>query len=159
MTVKLPFATVLAILAIGNAHAMPSHSAKVKVIEPFYQSLNAGSDAETLIKQNMAQDWLSCSGLQADTCKSRDQVISAIKGFHQAVPDLKWAVKQTWVSGNQVIVQSEASGTPAGVFFGAPHTGKSFRIMAIDIHTLGRGGKVVKSEHIEDWAGALQQLR
>lgn len=148
----------LGLLAASVAFAMPSDRAKTKVITPFYQALNAGSDVPTLIKQNMAENWMSCSGFQAESCKTRDQVIAGVQGFHQAIPDLKWTIKKTWVSGDQVIVQSEATGTPAGAFFGVPHSGKSFRIMTIDIHTLGRGGKVIKSEHVEDWAGALQQL-
>jgi hypothetical protein len=30
--------------------------------------------------------------------------------------------------------------------------------MAIDIHTI-EDGKIVMSHHLEDWAGALQQLK
>jgi len=40
---------------------------------------------------------------------------------------------------------------------GAPHTGKSFKLMSIDVHTL-EGGKMVRSYHIEDWLGAVRQL-
>ncbi|MGH9577195.1 MAG: ester cyclase, partial [Terriglobales bacterium] len=48
------------------------------------------------------------------------------------------------VDGNRVVVRSEASGTPAGPFFGVPHGGKSSRIMTIDIHTV-QGGKLVEA--------------
>jgi hypothetical protein len=34
-----------------------------------------------------------------------------------------------------VIVRGEVTGTPAGDLFGVPHTGKTFKIMAIDIQT------------------------
>lgn len=61
------------------------------------------------------------------------------------------------VSGNQVTVRGEATGTPAGEFMGAPHSGKSFKLMSIDVHTL-EGGKMVRSYHIEDWMGAVRQL-
>ena len=40
---------------------------------------------------------------------------------------------------------------------GAPHTGRSFRLMSIDVHTL-EGSKMVRSYHIEDWLGAVRQL-
>jgi len=50
------------------------------------------------------------------------------------------------------------TGTPAGELFGAPHTGKSFRIMAIDIQTI-RDGKIAKTFHMENWLSALGQLR
>jgi ferredoxin-nitrate reductase len=59
--------------------------------------------------------------------------------------------------GDRVIVRSEASGTPAGEFFGVPHGGKSFKLMSIDVHTI-EGGKIVRSYHVEDWLGAVRQL-
>jgi hypothetical protein len=40
---------------------------------------------------------------------------------------------------------------------GAPHSGKSFKLMSIDVHTL-EGGKMIRSYHIEDWMGAVRQL-
>jgi hypothetical protein len=40
---------------------------------------------------------------------------------------------------------------------GAAHSGKSFRLMSIDVHTLD-SGKMVRSYHIEDWIGAVRQL-
>jgi hypothetical protein len=59
-------------------------------------------------------------------------------------------------------VRNEATGTPAGEFMGARHTGKSFKLksfklMSIDVHTL-EGGKMVRSCHIGDWLGAIRQL-
>jgi PAS domain S-box-containing protein len=48
--------------------------------------------------------------------------------------------------------------TPAGDLFGAPHTGKSFRIMAIDIQTI-RDGTIARTYHLENWLSALGQLR
>ena len=54
------------------------------------------------------------------------------------------------------IVRGEVTGTPS--LFGAPHTGKSFRIMAIDIQTI-RDGRISKTYHLENWLSALGQLR
>lgn len=62
------------------------------------------------------------------------------------------------VSGDRVIVRGELSGTPAGELFGVPHTGTSFRIMAIDIQTI-RDGKIGRTYHLENWLSALGQLR
>ena len=39
-----------------------------------------------------------------------------------------------------------------------PHSGKSFRIMAIDIPTI-RDGKIARTYHLENWLSALGQLR
>ena len=98
---------------------------------------------------------MSCRG--NDVCNSRDEVIAGIAARLKSVPDLKWQIKDVLVSGNQVTVRGEATGTPVGEFFGAAHTGKSFKVMSIDVHTL-EGGKMIHSYHIEDWIGAVRQL-
>ena len=86
-----------------------------------------------------------------------DQVIAGVGARLKSIPDLKWEIKDIVVAGNQVTVRGEATGTPAGEFMGAPHTGKSFKLMSIDVHTL-EAGKMVRSYHIEDWIGAVRQL-
>jgi hypothetical protein len=54
-------------------------------------------------------------------------------------------------------VRGEASGTPAAPLYDVQPTGKGFKIMSIDIHTID-GEKIVRSYHIEDWAGAMRQV-
>ena len=49
---------------------------------------------------------------------------------------MKFDIKEVLVAGDRVIVRGEVTGTPAGELFGVPHTGKSFRMMAIDIQTI-----------------------
>lgn len=49
-------------------------------------------------------------------------------------------------------------GTPAGELFGVPHTGKSFKIMAIDIQTI-KDGKIAQTFHMENWLSALGRHR
>ncbi len=71
---------------------------------------------------------------------------------------MKFDIKEVLVSGDRVIVRGEVTGTPAGDLFGVPHTGKSFRMMAIDIQTI-KAGKIAKTYHMENWLSALNQLR
>jgi predicted ester cyclase len=156
---------VLAIarLIVGLAASTVPANAEMSVeaarasIAPFYKALNAefASDSAELIRQATAPDWVSCRG--NDVCNSRDEVIAGIAARLKSVPDLKWQIKDVLVSGNQVTVRGEATGTPVGEFFGAAHTGKSFKVMSIDVHTL-EGGKMIHSYHIEDWIGAVRQL-
>jgi predicted ester cyclase len=73
------------------------------------------------------------------------------------VPDLQWRISELLQAGDRVVVRGEGRGTPAGEFFGVPHTGKAFSIMSIDIHTI-RDGRIQTTYHLEDWAGALRQL-
>uniref|UniRef100_UPI003A938C71 ester cyclase n=1 Tax=Hoeflea sp. TaxID=1940281 RepID=UPI003A938C71 len=49
------------------------------------------------------------------------------------------------------------TGTPVTPFFGVDGEGRSFDIMTIDIHEL-EDGVIARTYHVEDWAGALQQL-
>ena len=60
--------------------------------------------------------------------------------------------------GDQIVVRGEATGTPAGEFWGAKPTGKTFKTMAIDLFTV-RDGKLASAYHIENWMTALEQLR
>jgi len=126
-------------------------------VASFYRALNAGfaKDSPDLIRQSTTADWVSCRG--NNVCNSRDEVIAGIGQRLKSVPNLKWEIKEVLVAGNQVTIRGEATGTPAGEFMGAPHSGKSFKVMSIDVHTL-EGGKMVRSYHIEDWIGAVRQL-
>jgi predicted ester cyclase len=81
-----------------------------------------------------------------------------VSNFANSIPDMKFEIKEILVSGERLIVRGEVSDTPAGELFGVPHTGKSFRIMAIDIQTI-RDGKIAKTFHMENWLSALGQLR
>jgi predicted ester cyclase len=125
------------------------------IITPFYRALDTGNDAVALINQAASPDWTSCSGNA--TCRSRDQVGTAIAGLHRMVPDLKWEIKEVLVAGDRAIVRGEASGTPSGSFMGVPPANKSFRVMSIDVHTI-RDGKMTVTYHVEDWIGAVRQL-
>lgn len=158
---KRIFVACAAVAAMGllasSARAELSAETARASVAPFYKALNAefANDSPELIRQSTAPQWVSCRG--NDICNTRDEVIAGIGQRLKSVPDLKWEIKEILVSGNQVTVRGEATGTPAGEFMGAPHTGKSFKLMSIDVHTL-EGGKMVRSYHIEDWLGAVRQL-
>ncbi len=150
------------VIAATTAIALPAHAelsaeAARAAVAPFYKALNAenAKDVPELVKQSTTSEWVSCR--TNEICNTRDEVIGGIGMRLKGVPDLKWEIKDVLVSGNQVTVRGEATGTPAGEFMGAPHTGKSFKLMSIDVHTL-EGGKMVRSYHIEDWLGAVRQL-
>jgi predicted ester cyclase len=76
----------------------------------------------------------------------------------QLIPDLGWKAEEILQVGSRVIVHGRARGTPKGPLFGVEPSGKPFEIMAIDVHTV-ENGKIVTTYRVEDWAGALRQLR
>jgi predicted ester cyclase len=143
-----PFVAARAEMSADDARAL---------VAPFYKALNAenANDSAALIRQATSAEWVSCRG--NEVCNSREEVIAGVSARLKSVPDLTWQIKDVLVSGHQVIVRGEATGTPSGEFFGASHTGKSFKVMSIDLHTL-QDGKMIRSYHIEDWIGAVRQL-
>ena len=130
-----------------------------KVVQVFYDFLNnPGSEKHAeAFQRSVTKDWESIGNYSGKN-KSQEAFIGQLGGFGKLIPDLSWTVEEMIRSGNRVIVRSRASGTPQGPFFGVDGKGKSFTILAIDIHTL-QNGKISKSYHVEDWAGAIAQLR
>lgn len=128
-----------------------------ELVAPFYEALNTPSakPVRELVESVAAPEWRSFSS--ETVSKGREEFIQQAMGFGKLIPDLKWEIKEILSDGDRIVVRSEASGTPAADFFGVPHSGRSFAIMTIDIHTV-REGKLVTAHHVEDWAGALRQL-
>lgn len=134
-----------------------NREAAALLVAPFYDALNrpASKDVAALVEGIAAADWRSFSG--ESVSKGRDEFIKQVMGFGKLIPDLKWDIKEVLADDDRIIVRSEASGTPAGDFMGVAHTGKRFAITTIDIHTV-REGKLVRADHVEDWASAIRQL-
>ena len=127
-------------------------------VQKFYDLLsNPGSanHADAFVAATDA-NWESVGDYSGKN-KSRDAFLGQMGGFSKLIPDLDWAVQSMHESGNFVTVRSRATGTPVAPFFGVDGEGRSFDIMTIDIHEVV-DGKILRSYHVEDWAGALQQL-
>src|SRR6185312_10475330 len=129
-------------------------------IAPWYSLFNVASrgDVRAIQEEILTEDYESCAGYLPGECWGRETSIKVVSNFTNTIPDMKFAIKEVLVAGDRVIVRGEVTGTPAGELFGAAHTGKSFRIMAVDIQTIN-GGKIARTFHMENWLSALQQLR
>lgn len=129
------------------------------VVQTFYDFLSnpASADAAAAFKDSTSENWASIGDYSGKN-KNREQFIGQVSGFFaKLMPDLNWEVQEMIQDANKVVVRSRASGTPNGPLFGVDGKGRSFDILTIDIHTI-EDGKIVSSYHVEDWAGALQQL-
>ncbi len=128
-------------------------------VQTFYDFLcNPASESHaTAFRNATAGDWESI-GNYSGSNKSRDAFIGQVGGFARLMPDLTWAVQQMHQDGDTVIARSRAKGTPVAALFGVDGEGRSFDILTIDIHHL-KDGVIAQTYHVEDWAGALQQLR
>ena len=156
---QLVATAVLTIPFIASAQSLTETQARA-VIAPWYALFNqpVQGDMRTLQEQVLTADYESCWGYLPTECWGRETSIRVVTGFAKSIPDMKFDIKEVLVSGDRVIVRGEVTGTPAGDLFGVPHTGKSFRIMAIDIQTI-REGKIARTYHLENWLSALGQLR
>jgi len=150
---------VLTIPVTGWAQTLTEAQARA-AIAPWYALFNqpVQGDMKMLQEQVLTPDYESCSGYLPGECWGRDNSIRVVGGFAKSIPDMKFDIKEVLVAGDRVIVRGEVTGTPAGDLFGVPHSGKSFRIMAIDIQTI-KDGKIARTYHLENWLSAVGQLR
>jgi predicted ester cyclase len=130
------------------------------VIAPWYSlfSIATRGDVRAVQEGLLTEDYESCAGYLPGECWGRETSIKVVSNFANTIPDMKFDIKEVLVADDRVIVRGEVSGTPAGELFGVPHTGRSFRIMAVDIQTI-RDGKISKTFHMENWLNAITQLR
>jgi SnoaL-like polyketide cyclase len=152
-------AIVLADASAASAQSLTEAQARA-AIAPWYSQFNqpVQGDVKTIQEQLTTADYESCSGYLPGECWGGDTSVKVVGNFAKTIPDMKFDIKEVLVVGDRVIVRGEVSGTPVGDLFGVPHTGKSFKIMAIDIQTL-KDGKISKTYHLENWVSALGQLR
>ena len=74
------------------------------------------------------------------------------------LPGVKWYNSESRAGDYTLVLRPSASGTPSADFWCVPHTGESFVILAIDLNTI-QGDQLVQVYHVEDWAGAIGQLK
>jgi steroid delta-isomerase-like uncharacterized protein len=129
-------------------------------IAPWYSLFNVASrgDVKAIQEQILTEDYESCAGYLPGECWGRETSIKVVSNFANSIPDMTFDIKEVLVAGDRVIVRGEVTGTPSGDLFGVPHSGKSFRIMAVDIQTV-RDGKIARTFHMENWLSAIGQLR
>lgn len=151
--------TVLAATSIAiMSFTAPAFANDKESVQVFYDLLsNPGS--EDLVGKFLdvtSENWESV-GDYSNENKRREGFLKQVGGMAKFMPDVEWAVQAMHQDGNFITVRSRATATPAGPFRGVDGQGRSFDIMTIDIHEL-KDGKIVRTYHVEDWAGALQQL-
>ena len=140
----------------GTAGPLTIEQART-IVAPLYDALNqpAQKDVAALLAKAANPDYRSYH--TNEDWLSRDQLARVFKMIGEAVPDLRWTIEDIQVLGDQIVVRGRATGTPKEEFWGAKPTGKSFNTMAIDIFTV-KNGKLSSAYHVENWAGALEQI-
>lgn len=151
---KTASATAIAVASLATT----AWADNASTVQKFYDLLsNPGSETHhTAFKASVSDTWESIGNYSGKN-KTQDAFLGQMGGFSELIPDLDWSVQAMHEDGDFVIVRSRATGTPVAPLFGVDGQGRSFDILTIDIHEL-QDGKIVRTYHVEDWAGALQQL-
>jgi predicted ester cyclase len=154
--IAMLIAGLIAALAPAAGHAAEGDA---EVVRAFYDRVLSAAAAPDLSQRAaaiLADDWRSFgnNGNAADVAT----FVRNVQGVGRIIPDLHWEVVEMIAAGDRYIVRGRATGTPAQAFLGVAPSGHAFDIMSIDIHTV-RDGRIVRSYHVEDWAGAVRQLR
>ena len=151
----MTFLVAAAVLALVPAAKADDRA----VVEAFYTQLLSAPNApdiEQRVAKVLVDKWVSIPTPRGG--KDASGFIKSLKGFGAVIPDLKWEIQEVLQDGNRYIVRSIATGTPVKPFFGVEPTGKSFKIMTIDIHTV-ENGRIATSYHVEEWAKAIKQIK
>lgn len=155
MTIANQLTTTAAALLMTATAVAADNKEKVAV---FYELLSdPGSTELAEAFQDVTHESWESIGNYSGENKNREAFLGQMGGFAQLMPDLEWAVQAMHQDGNVITVRSRATGTPVAPFFGVDAEGRSFDILAIDIHEL-EDGKIARTYHVEDWATALRQL-
>jgi len=130
------------------------------LIAPWYGLFNVATrgDVRAVQEAVLTEDYESCAGYLPGECWGRETSIKVVSNFATTIPDMTFEIREVLVAGDRVVVRGEVTGTPSGDLFGVPHSGKSFRIMAVDIQTI-RDGWIAKTYQMENWLSAIGQLR
>ena len=142
--------------AFAGAASLTKEEAR-KIVAPLYEALNqpAKKNVAALLAKAAHPNYRSYHTNEESV--SRDQLADIFKMIGASVPDLRWTIEDIQTFGDQIVVRGKATGTPAGEFWGAKPTGRSFNTMSIDVFTV-KDGKLASAFHVENWVGALQQM-
>lgn len=150
---------LLAIVGLASPALAQTTSPGREAVEAFYlKVINAPDDGarQAAAEQAIAVNWKSIGDFSGKA-KTRGEFVAQISGIRKGVPDLKWEIVEIVQSGDRFTVIGRGKGTPVAPMFGVPPSGRSFDVLAIDVHKVA-GGRIVESYHVEDWAGAVRQL-
>lgn len=128
---------------------------KATTVRVYEEIFNQGNyDA---VDELLADDFVEHEELPPGVPQGKEAPRALTAMMRDAFPDLHVAIEEMLQDGNKVISRVRFSGTHQGDFMGAPPTGATFDIAAIDILEF-RDGKAVAHWGVMDMAGMMQQL-
>lgn len=108
-----------------------------------------------VVDEIMAPD--SVGHAPPDEIRGPEGVKGMISTFHEAFPDIEFAVADTIAEGDEIVLRWIARGTHEGPFQGIPPTGNRIEMTGISIERYA-DGKIVEGWTNRDALGMLVQL-
>lgn len=134
----------MSVNAISEAEAL---------VRRFYEPLTTGE--ADLVDEVLTPEWEALPALHAGPGPDGWK---ATVGYLRSVLDgLSFTIEDVVASGDRVAVRSVTRGTHKAELLGVPATGRQIEIRASDYHQVD-GGRIIRSWHLEDYYGVLQQL-
>ncbi|MBK8192826.1 MAG: ester cyclase [Lewinellaceae bacterium] len=90
--------------------------------------------------------------------KGKGPAMESLKGFMAAFPDMKMEVQKMVAEGNTVMVLISVSGTWKGDMMGMKATGKSFKMIDVDIVEFNDAGKATAHWSVQDQMVMMSQV-
>jgi steroid delta-isomerase-like uncharacterized protein len=149
-----PQAMAAAMLIFASSSSAFADATNAQAIKLFYEAF--GQNKPDTLDKILAPNWEDIPPNEGQAI-GRDAFKPFVGGFHAMFPGFKVVNEDIIDAGDKVVVRSTLSGTQAAAFAGFPSKGKSFSVMAIDIHQF-KDGKVIKTWHIENWLSGLFQM-
>ncbi|MBD2460266.1 ester cyclase [Oscillatoria sp. FACHB-1407] len=121
----------------------------------FYRAVESGSvDSLTTI---LAPDWEEIPLAYPGQPPGVNGYAPVVQTFKAAFPDGRFQIEDVIEAGTKVVIRTTVHGTHQGAFLGVEPTHKPISFATIDIHEIA-DNKIVRSWHIEDFFGLLQQI-
>nr|BFE59728.1 hypothetical protein GCM10020063_042540 [Dactylosporangium thailandense] len=102
-------------------------------------------------------EFVSESILSHGQSATRADVVAALKGIADAVPDIHWEIKEVVIHGETLACHSVNHGTPTKEWLGVAPTGARIEIDEVAMYRV-RDGKFVQMSNVHDVEALKKQL-
>jgi predicted ester cyclase len=125
------------------------------LVRSFYEIVAAGD--EPRLQALLHPEWEMIPAAYPGQPKGPGGYAPLMKGFNAAFPDGYFEIHEVIAAHPKYTVRTTAHGTHKGAFLGHEATGKAIAFDTIDIHEIVEY-RIVRSWHIEDFAGFFRQV-
>jgi steroid delta-isomerase-like uncharacterized protein len=133
-----------------------TRSNQVELVRKLYAAIQGADSAK--LHEVLSPDWVEDPLAYLGQPKGPDDYLPVAQNLQNAFADFKVEILEILDATPKYVVRTKMSGRHQADFFGIPSTDKNISFNTIDIHEVA-DGKILRSWHIEDFAGAMKQMK